>query len=55
MVVRQTKAVPLLQSLHRWAIDLQQQTLPSGKFGEALAYLDTQWENSSAMSMTVGS
>jgi transposase len=42
-VVRQEKAVPLLESLHTWASALQQQTLPSGKLGEAFAYLLRQW------------
>ena len=41
--VRQTKAVPLLASLHTWASQLQQHTLPSGKLGDALAYLLKQW------------
>jgi transposase len=41
--VRREKAVPLLESLHAWATDLQMQTLPSGKLGEALAYLLKQW------------
>jgi transposase len=40
---RQEKAVPLLLALHALAISLQQQTLPSGKLGEALAYLIKQW------------
>jgi len=40
---RQEKAVPLLESLHAWASALQQQTLASGKLGEALAYLLKQW------------
>jgi hypothetical protein len=43
VAVRQEKAVPLLESLHAWASDLQQQTLASGKLGEALAYLLKQW------------
>jgi len=41
--LREEKAVPLLESLHAWATELQQQTLPSGKLGEALAYLLKQW------------
>jgi transposase len=41
--VRQEKAVPLLESLHAWASGLQQQTLPSGKLGEAFTYLLRQW------------
>ena len=32
-----------LESLHAWAIDLERQTLPSGKLGTALAYLLKQW------------
>ena len=34
---RQTRAVPLLDSLHTFAQSLQTQTLTSGKLGEALA------------------
>ena len=41
--VRQEKALPLLESLHAWAEDLQLQTLPSGNLGKALAYLLKQW------------
>ena len=41
--VRKAKATPLLESLHEWASGLQQSTLPSGKLGEALAYLIKQW------------
>jgi transposase len=41
--VRQEKALPVLQSLHAWASALRHQTLPSGKLGEALAYLLKQW------------
>jgi transposase len=37
--VRKAKSVPLLEALHTWASGLQQSTLPSGKLGEALAYL----------------
>jgi transposase len=40
---RQQKAVPMLNSLHAFAASLQQHTLPSGKLGEALAYLIKQW------------
>lgn len=42
-VERQQKAFPLLNALHALASSLQQQTLPSGKLGEALAYLLKQW------------
>jgi hypothetical protein len=35
--------VPLLESLHAWARTRQSETLPSGKLGEAFAYLLTQW------------
>jgi transposase len=42
-LVRQQKAVPLLNALYAAATDMQQQTLPSGKLGEALAYLISQW------------
>ena len=41
--LRQAKAVPLLESLHAWASQLQQHTLPSGKLCDALAYLLKQW------------
>jgi len=41
--VRQEKAVPLLESLHAWASGQLQQTLPSGKLGEAFTYLLRQW------------
>jgi len=40
---RQTRAVPLLHSLHTFAQSLQTQTLTSGKLGEALTYLTKQW------------
>jgi hypothetical protein len=40
---RRDKAGPLLDALHAWASELQRQTLPSGKLGEAFAYLLTQW------------
>lgn len=40
---RQRRAVPLLDALHAFASSLEQQTLPSGKLGEALAYLLKQW------------
>jgi transposase len=43
VAVRQQKALPLLHALHAYATELQHQTLPSGKLGEALAYLLTQW------------
>ena len=41
--IRQQEAVPQLKSLHDWASRLQHETLPSGKLGEALGYLLTQW------------
>jgi transposase-like protein len=41
--VRRENALPLLESLHAWAKDLERQTLPSGKLGKALAYLLKQW------------
>jgi transposase len=40
---RKQRAKPLLESLHEFAGSLEQQTLPSGKLGEALAYLLKQW------------
>jgi transposase len=41
--IREEKAAPLLKSLHAWAMDLKEQTMPSGKLGEALHYLLAQW------------
>lgn len=41
--VRRERAVPLLDALIARACELQEQTLPSGKLGEALAYLTKQW------------
>ena len=41
--IRQQQSVPLLDSLHEWATRIQAETLPSGKLGEALSYLMTQW------------
>ncbi len=41
--VRRERAVSLLESLITHARTVQQQTLPSGKLGEALAYLTKQW------------
>lgn len=40
---RQARAVPLLDSLHTFVQSLQQETLNSGKLGEALTYLANQW------------
>jgi hypothetical protein len=40
---RQQRVKPLLESLQEFARSLEQQTLPSGKLGEALAYLLKQW------------
>jgi transposase len=41
--IRQEEAVPQLASLHAWASKMQHETMPSGKLGEALGYLITQW------------
>lgn len=41
--IRQTAAAPQLKSLHDWASRMQHETMPSGKLGEALGYLLTQW------------
>ena len=41
--IRNAEAVPLLTSLHEWAAKMQHETMPSGKLGEALGYLITQW------------
>jgi transposase len=40
---RKEQAAPLLESLSAWASSLVQDTLPSGKLGEALVYLRNQW------------
>jgi hypothetical protein len=40
---RQTRAVPLLDSLHTFSQSLNKETLSSGKLGEALTYLTNQW------------
>lgn len=39
VAVRRDKALPLLESLHAWAMVLLGITLGSGKLGEALVYL----------------
>jgi Transposase IS66 family len=39
----ETESVPRLGSLHAWANHMQDETVPSGKLGEALGYLLTQW------------
>jgi transposase len=41
--IRRTESVPQLASLHAWASQMQHETMPSGKLGEALGYLLTQW------------
>ena len=41
--IRSDEALPQLASLHTWASKMQQETMPSGKLGEALGYLITQW------------
>ncbi len=41
--IRREEAVPQLASLHEWAAKMQHETMPSGKLGEALGYLITQW------------
>lgn len=41
--IRRDEAVPQLVSLHAWASKMQHETMPSGKLGEALGYLITQW------------
>jgi transposase len=41
--IRREEAVPQLQSLREWAGKMQHETMPSGKLGEALGYLITQW------------
>lgn len=41
--IRREEAVPQLASLYEWASKMQHETMPSGKLGEALGYLTTQW------------
>jgi len=41
--IRTEEAVPQLASMHAWASKMQHETMPSGKLGEALGYLITQW------------
>jgi transposase len=41
--IRREEAVPQVASLHEWASKMQHETMPSGKLGEALGYLITQW------------
>jgi transposase len=41
--IRTAEAAPQLASLHEWASKMQHETMPSGKLGEALGYLITQW------------
>jgi transposase len=41
--IRREEAVPQLASLYEWAGKMQHETMPSGKLGEALGYLTTQW------------
>jgi hypothetical protein len=41
--IRTAEAVPKIASLHAWAAQMQHETMPSGKLGEALGYLLTQW------------
>jgi transposase len=43
MRIRTAEAAPQLASLHDWTEQLQHETMPSGKLGEALGYLVTQW------------
>jgi hypothetical protein len=43
MRIRAEEAVPQLKSLREWAGKMQHETMPSGKLGEALGYLITQW------------
>jgi transposase len=41
--IRTQEAAPQLESLREWATQMQHETMPSGKLGEALGYLITQW------------
>ena len=41
--IRNDEAVPQLKSLNDWASKMQHETMPSGKLGDALGYLNTQW------------
>jgi transposase len=42
--IRQEKSQPQLNKLRAWLDKALQQTLPKGKTGEALAYLDKNWD-----------
>ena len=42
--IRQEKSRPQLNKLRAWLDKALQQTLPKGKTGEALAYLDKNWD-----------
>ena len=42
--IRQEKSLPQLNKLRAWLDKALQQTLPKGKTGEALAYLDKNWD-----------
>lgn len=53
--LRRERALPLLDALIGRARELQQQTLPSGKLGEALTYLTNSGRGSYAMSRTARS
>ena len=41
--IRREQSMPVLDSLHAWADDLQLHTMPSKYLGKALAYLLKQW------------
>jgi transposase len=41
--IRGEETIPPLASLHEWASQMQHDTMPSGKLGDALGYLITQW------------
>jgi transposase len=43
LYIRRERAAPLLDALHAWAIEQATHTLPSGKLGQAFAYLLAQW------------
>ena len=47
-LIRQQKSVPQLNKLRTWLDAALQQTLPKGKTGEALSYLDKNWSKLSA-------
>ena len=42
--VRQAESLPVLEKLRAWLAETRPKIAPSGKLGEALAYLDNHWD-----------